>query len=185
MRVELGDFNALTLQENSIQVLLGLGAIHHVENLEGLWAQTRGALTEGGAVLAQEFVGPDRFQWTQAQLSACNHAMDTLVPDEHKPHHAKVERIPVADMIAADPSEAVRSSEILATCTDAGFTIDSYNSAGGALLQPIMMHQVDSYDPRDWQHNLVLARLFAREDELMAQGVLQDDFAMFVARPPA
>ena len=185
MRVELGNFNELDLPERSIQLLLGLGAIHHVENLEGLWSQARGALTSGGVVLAQEFVGPDRFQWTDAQLEACNEAMDTLVPEEHKPHHSKVERISVADMIAADPSEAVRSSQILATCKAAGFEIDSYNSAGGALLQPIMMYQVHTYDPRNWQHNQVLGNLFAKEDQLMAEGLLGDDFAMFVARPPA
>lgn len=184
-RVERADFNELDLDENSIQLLIGLGAIHHVENLEGLWAQARHALTPGGLVLAQEFIGPDRFQWTDAQIEACNHALDQLVGDEHKPHHHKVEPVPVAEMIAADPSEAVRSTEILPTCKDAGFAIDSYNSAGGALLQPILMYQVHTYEPRNWQHNQTLAKLFAEEDRLMAEGTLEDDFAMFVARPPA
>ncbi len=185
LQIEHGDFNELDLDENSCKIVIGLGAIHHVENLEGLWAQTRHALTPGGLVLAQEFVGPDRFQWTDAQIEHCNRALDELIGDEHKPHHHKVERVPVADMIAADPSEAVRSSEILSTCKDAGFRIDSYNSAGGALLQPILMYQVHTFEPRNWQHNQILASLFAEEDRLMAEGILEDDFAMFVASPPA
>ncbi len=185
LEIRVSDFNELELERDSIQVLLGLGAIHHVENLERLWSQARGALTSGGTVLAQEYIGPDRFQWTDAQIAACNDALDQLVGPEHKPHHHEVERIPVADMIAIDPSEAVRSTQILPTCTDAGFTIESYNSAGGALLQPVLMSQVATYEPQNWQHNQTLANLFAAEDRLMAEGVLTDDFAMFVARPPA
>lgn len=185
LRVEHGDFNQLELDENSTQVLLGLGAIHHVENLEGLWDQARRALTPGGTVLAQEYIGPDRFQWTDAQLAACDHALENLMGDEHKPHHRSAWRIPVDEMIAADPSEAVRSSQILPTCRAAGFVIESYNSAGGALLQPTLMYQVHTFEPTDWQHNRTLANLFAEEDRLMSEGVLVDDFAMFVARPPA
>jgi SAM-dependent methyltransferase len=183
LTVVKGDFNRLDLEPDSLQVLLGLGAIHHVENLEGLWEQGRRALRPGGSVLAQEFVGPDRFQWTDAQITACDHALATLVPDEHKVDHRRVERVPLETMISLDPSEAVRSSAILSTCAAAGFRIESYASAGGALLQPVLMYQVHTFEPRDWRHNLVLARLFAEEDRLMRDGVLNDDFAMFVAVP--
>lgn len=185
LQIGLGNFNELQLAPDSIQVLLGLGAIHHVENLENLWEQSRHALTTGGVVLAQEYVGPDRFQWTDTQIAACDHALATLVGEEHKTDHHQVQRTSVEDMIAADPSEAVRSSEILSTCTEAGFTIESYNSAGGALLQPVLMYQIHTFDPQNWQHNRTLANLFAEEDRLMAEGTLQDDFAMFVAQPPA
>jgi hypothetical protein len=86
-------------------------------------------------------------------------------------------------MLAADPSEAVRSSEILPTCKAGGFVVSGYASAGCALLQPVLMYQVHTFDPRNWEHNLVLATLFREEDRLMRAGVLGDDFAMFVAQP--
>jgi SAM-dependent methyltransferase len=184
LRIEHGDFNALDLPPRSVKVLLGLGAIHHVENLEGLWAAAATALTADGVVLAQEYVGPNRFQWTEPQFQACNRALATLVPEAHKVHHRTIARIPVEDLIAIDPSEAVRSAEILPTCRDAGWQIEGLVGAGGALLQPVLMYQVHTFDPADWEHNLVLARLFAEEDRLMRAEVIGDDFAMFVARPP-
>jgi SAM-dependent methyltransferase len=178
-----GDFNQLDLPADSMQILLGLGAIHHVENLEGMWQQARHALSPGGVVLAQEYVGPNRFQWTAAQIQAGDHALEHIVPEEHKVHHRTIGRPALEFMIEMDPSEAVRSAEIVPTCRAAGFTIDSLTSAGGALLQPVLMHQIHTFDPANWSHNLVLSRLFEAEDRLMSEGVLVDDFAMLVARP--
>ncbi len=182
LSVQHGDFNHLDLAADSVRILLGLGAIHHVENLEGMWEQARHALVPGGIVMAQEYVGPNRFQWTDAQIEACNHALDQIVPDEHKIHHRTVARPALEMMIATDPSEAVRSAEIVPTCREAGFTVDALTSAGGALLQPILMDQIHAFDPSNWSHNLVLSRLFEEEDRLMREGVLVDDFAMLVAR---
>lgn len=185
LRLDRGDFNQLDLEPDSLQLLLGLGAIHHVENLEGMWAQARRALKPGGLVMAQEYVGPSRFQWTAAQIEQGSAALRDLVPPAHQVHHSEVRRLPEQFWIDIDPSEAVRSAEILPTCRAAGFTIRSVTSAGGALLQPCLMNQIHTFDPQNWEHNLVLSRLFAREAELMAQGVLQDDFVMLVATPPA
>ena len=88
-------------------------------------------------------------------------------------------------LLAQDPSEAVRSHEILPTLRAAGFTISAYAGEGCALLQPVLMHQIQTFDPRDWEHNHRLMTLFREEDRLMRAGVLGDDFAMFVALPPA
>ena len=183
LKVSAGDFNHLDLPKQATKVLLGLGAIHHVENLEGMWDQARHTLVPGGVVLAQEYVGPNRFQWTDAQVAAGDRALANLVPRTHQTHHDHIERPSVEHLIATDPSEAVRSAEIVPTCRDAGFTIDALTSAGGALLQPVLMYQVHTFDPRNWSHNLVLSRLFEEEDRLMREGVLVDDFVMLVARP--
>jgi len=89
----------------------------------------------------------------------------------------------LATLVADDPSEAVRSHEILSTLRAAGFTVPAYAGAGCALLQPVLMHQIQTFEPRDWEHNFRLMSLFREEDRLMRAGVLGDDFAMFVAQP--
>ena len=52
---------------------------------------------------------------------------------------------------------------------------------GCSLVQPVLMHQIGTFDPKNWQHNLVLARLFAAEAALIGKGELGHDFALFVA----
>lgn len=184
IRFEEGDFNRLALEANSYDVVLGLGSIHHVEALEGFWGEVRRALRPGGLVLAQEYIGPDRMQWNEAQVREGSRVLASLVPDEHKVHHHDVRPVDLAMLIADDPSEAVRSSEILSTLKAAGFSVPGYAGGGCALLQPVLMHQIQTFDPKDWEHNHLLMTIFREEDRLMKAGVLGDDFAMFVAAPP-
>lgn len=184
LEVRVGNFNDLDLEPDTYALALGLGAIHHVEQLETFWDRVGACLKPGGVVVAQEFIGANRLQWTEAQLEHCARALRDIVPPRHKPHHDVVVRPSLETMLATDPSEAIRSAEILPTCRDAGWRIDGYCSGGGALLQPILMYQISTYDHRDWGHNLVLSQLFAEEDRLMREGVLTDDFAMWISIPP-
>jgi SAM-dependent methyltransferase len=181
LTIEQGDFNALRLEPGRFACVLGLGAIHHVEALEDFWEQCRLGLRPGGSVVAQEYVGPDRLQWTDAQVREGSRVLRDVVPPEHHAHHARVDRIPVEHMIATDPSEAVRSSAIVDTCRASGLDVTAVVGVGCSLVQPVLMHQIGTFDPANWQHNLVLARLFAEEDRLIREGVLGHDFAMLVA----
>lgn len=180
LTIENGDFNQLDVGEARFDIVLGLGAIHHVENLESFWQGAGRALKPGGVIIAQEYIGASRLQWSDTQLEACNRAMRELVPDELKPHHQECRRPDLEFMLRSDPSEAVRSAEIIPTAESEGFDVHGFCSGGSALLQPILMHQIAAYDPRNWEHNRVLSALFAEEDRLMREGVLGDDFAMFV-----
>jgi 2-polyprenyl-3-methyl-5-hydroxy-6-metoxy-1,4-benzoquinol methylase len=185
LELQVGDFNDLQLEPASYRAVLGLGAIHHVEALETFWRAVARGLCRDGCVIAQEYVGPNRMQWTATQIAEGNRVLRDLVPPYYCVHHTHVVPVPIETMIAADPSEAVRSEDLLPTCREAGFRMDGLVGAGCALLQPVLNEQIMAFDPRNWEDNLVLARLFRAEDELMQRGVLGDDFVGFVARPPA
>lgn len=180
LELAYGDFNALDLEPNSYDVILGLGAIHHVNALEQFWQQCRRALRPGGVIIAQEYVGPSRFQWTDTQLERANEALREIVPPDQQGDEPVVVRVSADEVAAIDPSEAVRSDEILATCRDSGLEITDYRGAGCGLIQPVLMDRVQRFDPRNWQHNHVLFELFAREDRLIREGAVGDHYAMFV-----
>ncbi len=183
LELRLGDFNHLDLEPRSFDIITALGSVHHVEALEQFWAVSRQALRPGGCILAQEYIGPNRLQWEPVQCAWGTRALREIVPTAHQVHHREVVPTPLEEMLALDPSEAVRSRDILSTCKAAGFEFAGYAGAGCALLQPVLMNQIHTFAPQDWQHNLVLSRLFAEEDRLMREGVLGDDFAMWVAVP--
>ncbi|MCU0866858.1 MAG: methyltransferase domain-containing protein [Planctomycetes bacterium] len=181
LTVEVGDANHLQLRQDRFACVLGLGAVHHLQNLENFWQQCRRGLRVGGSLIAEEYVGPSRFQWTEAQIHEGDRVLREIVPAEHQGHHTSIRRIPIESMLRADPSEAVRSAEILATCRASGLTVTAVVGVGCSLLQPVLMHQIASFDPRNWDHNLVLSRLFAEEQRLLRAGVLDHDFAILVA----
>ena len=72
--------------------------------------------------------------------------------------------------------------ELSSACEQAGFEIIVNMGAGCGLLHPVLLGQIDTYDPASWEHNWVLSSLFRDEARLMAEGVLDHVFAMFIAR---
>jgi SAM-dependent methyltransferase len=118
VRYSVADGNELTLEPGLYDVAFGVHSIHHIERLERVFEQVARSLRTGGLFFMNEFVGPTRFQWSDRQLEVVNGLLRAIpapfrrstVSGERK---EQVPRPSVAEMIAADPSEAVRSAEIL------------------------------------------------------------------------
>jgi SAM-dependent methyltransferase len=119
------DLNALNLPSSAFDLILCPMSLHHVENLERLFSQARTALRPGGLMVLNEYVGPDRFQWTEKQLRYAN-AMLRGIPKRYRsnlhpkqwrrwlePYRQHVRRRWRWRVIMEDPSEAARSSEIV------------------------------------------------------------------------
>ena len=72
IRYCVADLDTLWFEKGSLDAIFAHQAVHHVDNLESLYASVRAALRPGGIFHLHEFVGPSRFQWTDAQLAAVN-----------------------------------------------------------------------------------------------------------------
>lgn len=84
-------------------------------------------------------------------------------------------------VIAVDPSEAVRSSEILPVLRQY-FDIVEFKPLGGTILQFLLADIAGNFE-RDEAGARLLEMLFAVEDALMETGHLDSDFAYIVAAP--
>lgn len=180
VRVDSPDQPAL--ERGAYSIVTGQYSIHFLEDVERFWQACHDALHPGGTILAQEHIGPGRLRWTEAQVEAANHALDDLVPDAHKVHHRAVDTALTDELLRSEPLAAARSDELVTTCEQAGFEVVTNIGGGCALLHPVLVKQIDTYDPANWEHNHVLSRLFAEEARLMDEGVLGHSFAMFIAR---
>jgi SAM-dependent methyltransferase len=184
MTYRVADLERLTLSPNSIDAVFAHQSIHHVEGLERLFSQIRKALKLGGIFHLHEFVGPSRFQWTDAQLTPINEYLASLPPRLRRlpsgGPKALVQRPTVDAMIAADPTEAVRSSEILALL-HSYFRIIEQRQIGGALVHLALGDIAQNFDPEEPEGNGHLQRLFALEDRMMAEGVIGSDFVVVTA----
>lgn len=175
----------LDLDEGALAIVACVSSLHHHPAPARFWEWTRRVLGGGGVALVQEYVGPDRFRFPPQQVELANQALDRLVSERHKSHHRRLDERTLADFVAADPTEAVHSSQILESCRDAGFTLPGFAGGGCGLLLPVLAFQVFGYDASDWDDNYELSALFREEDRAMREGLLGDDYAMFVAAPPA
>lgn len=181
------DLNSIKLERAAYDVIFGISSIHHVRNLEHLFRQVRQALKPGGYFFLDEFIGPSRFQWTHAQLQAMNDELARLprelrrrISNRQKLKESVV-RETVEEVIASDPSEAVRSSEILPLLAQ-DFEVAETKGYGGAILHQLLYDIAGNFQEENAGSLAHLQRLFEIEDELTASGAITHDFAVIVAR---
>lgn len=187
VRYHVADLEDADFEPGSVDVVFAHSSVHHVEALEALFDAVKRALRPGGGFHLHEFVGATRFQWTDAQLRLGNELMDALperlrrLPDgSRKP---ALMRPTIEQMIAVDPSEAIRSADILPMMR-AHFTVIEERPLGGALLHNVLGDLTQNFRPGSAEDCAVLERMFAAEDAAMADGSIGTDFATVTALLP-
>lgn len=184
------DMNCLPIGDGPFQpaafdAVLGVSSVHHCAELECLYQRLGVLLRPGGFLFLDEYVGPDRFQWPDAQLRHLNrlagllptHMMSTLQGEYRSCFRAPS----VAEVIAVDPSEAVRSSDLL-SLLGAYFVDVMVRPYGGAILHLLLAHTAQNFvgeKAAPYLHSVMAA-----EDELYRSGQLQHHFACAIARRP-
>jgi SAM-dependent methyltransferase len=180
------DLNRDELEPGRYDFVVSAAGLHHVTNLEHCVHQLWRSLKPGGLLLMNEFVGPDRFQWTDEQLEEMNRLFVPL-PVE-KRHNLmtgvtseRIERRPLAYMIEADPSEAVRSSEIIGTVS-LFFEPFVVREFGGTVLHPMLEGIAGNFDMEDEKDRAVVRSLIEAEERLVSSGELPADFLILAGR---
>lgn len=187
LRYRVEDADALRLEPESYDVVFGVHSVHHIAALEHVFEQVSRALKPDGFLFLNEFVGPSRFQWTQRQLDVVNGLLRAL-PEDFEVSlvdgrtKRKVRRPTVAEVIATDPSEAVRSGEVLAVASTF-FDILEVRPYGGTVLQILLDDIAGNFSRPDDGGPELLAAICDLEWALIGSGHLDSDFAVVVARP--
>ena len=181
----VADLNNLRLPPERYDVVLAIMSLHHVEKLEALLEQVEGTLKPSGLLLTNEYVGPKRHQFTDLQLSVATELLEALPEFWRRDSEAgsiksRASRLSVAEWKATDPSEGVRSDEILPEIAKR-FEFERLDYGGG-ILHPMLeriVHNFDYNDPKD----VAAIRLVASfESILMRLGVLPSDFTLIAAQ---
>jgi SAM-dependent methyltransferase len=181
------DMNRLVLDEAPFDVVLGSAAVHHCANLEALFGAVERLLVGDGWLYLNEYVGPNRFQWTDRQVHYANHLLSLLPDDLVRTLSGELRRgfrrIGPEEVAAHDPSEAVRSADI-ANAVAERFDVIERRGYGGALLHLVLAQIAQNFaDPSPLSRPAIyLDRLIAAEDRLRRSGYLADDFAVILAQ---
>jgi len=157
------------------------GALHHVSRLDFLLEQVARALSPDGYLYVNDYVGPARFQWSDAQMRLADELLDML-PTRFKAK-AKVVRCDAAALATADPSEAAFSNFIVET-VQAHFEIVHRVDRGGTLLAPIFGS--GCIDPSTMESAEGLAAidgLCRREHELICESIIPANHVVLIGRP--
>lgn len=167
-------------------VAFAAATLHHINHLGLVAEKLHSKLKPGGLLFVVEFVGPSRFQWESRQLALVTDIYSFL-PWRYRMHWQSAGTVPyplrpeVCAMVKADPSEAVRASEIEAALEPYFETVES-RPAGGALLNPLLSGIVENFDEDRRLDKAFIEQAGRLEDALMAGGSIRSDFKMLVCR---
>lgn len=180
------DFLCLDLENDrfdtdGVDLVIGHQSIHHVSNLEALFEQLDQIMRPGAILHLHEYIGPNRFQWTDLQLEEANRWLK-YIPSEYKitlsgEQVQEIQRPTIERMIEIDPSEAVRSQDIVAT-TRARFDLIERIDLGGTLTMPALAGIAQNFDYTNETDMFWLEKLIKQEDILIKNNILQSNFAI-------
>lgn len=167
----------------SFDAVLGISSVHHCADLEHLYTSISVLLKPAGWVFLDEYVGADRFQFATHHVRFMNQLLDLLPERLRTTYDGRVKgnlwRPSVEEVVAVDPSEAVRSSEVL-PLLGKYFNIVEHRPYGGAVLRVLLSDIAQNFAGSDQEH--YLHSLLEAEEDLFRAGRLQRDLACVIAR---
>jgi ubiquinone/menaquinone biosynthesis C-methylase UbiE len=184
----VANLNELKLSENMYDVVFASSSVHHIANLENLFATVETCLKPNGLFILLEYVGASQFQLTDKAVRIINELLDVLpttcrerssLPGEYV---TRFERSTLEHMNAADPSEAIRSAEILPLLSQT-FTILEKKDYGGTINHMLLWDIVQNFGDGSPERAGMLNLLLYLEMLLVKEKVITSDFCLVVAAP--
>ena len=185
LHYRVANLNELQFDEGIYDAVFASQSVHHIAALEHYMAQVRRALKPGGLFVINEFVGPNQFQWTDAQLAHAQRLSDSI-PEHYRQLirepgvKQQIIRLSVEQMNAVDPTEAIRSRDIIPLLSEY-FEIIERRDFGGTLLHLVLDNIAGNLEEDD-EGRAILRHLIAEEKRLLDSGELESDFTLLVAR---
>jgi SAM-dependent methyltransferase len=185
IRFQQGDLSTFEPPE-PLGAVISRSFLHRQGDLDAAIDRIGAILAPGGLVFVDEFVGPARFQWTDAQLHAINRLLarlsDELLVDlsaRDGRHKRSVERPNVDAAAAANPHDAVCSDRIVAAL-DARLQRVEVSLYGGAIY-----HQLFTRIMGNFTSQPELVSVLMECDALLTDaGVVASDYVWGVWRKP-
>jgi len=170
--------------DGQFDLVIARDVLHHIARLAALCEALGQILRPNSLLYVDEYVGPARFQWTDKQLEVIARLLDRLSPslvadlvEPARGSRRHAQRPDVEDMIAADPSESVRSNEI-AGILCARFDLLERRAYGGAVFHQLFNRIMGNFAGQD-----DLVRTLVEIDFLLCdEGVLETNYEWTVYR---
>ncbi len=160
-RFRRADLNVRELPAQAYDVIWSSGCLHHLANLEHVFAQVARALRPGGLFAIRDYVGERRMRYDPARLARVN-ALLATVPARYR----RTDVLTPPPLHALSPFCGVRSDAIV-PLAEARFEV-VHKGVAGALFP---LYLAVDFEALEREAPEVLERLRAAEAEAQAAGV--------------
>lgn len=169
-------------------VVFAFMALHHFMHLEDALDGLKKRLKPGGLLIANEFIGPYRFQWTDKQLDIANRLLACFPVEmtrnlrEPGKFKRKIERPSIAYMKKHMAFESVCTDRIVPALKER-FDVIEYKPYGGTILQNLFEAIMGNFDEEFNREHAIMVRMAAVcEEVLLDNGGLEHDHVYIVCK---
>lgn len=159
-------------------------SLHHFFPIEKAVKKIKRLLKTSGLLLVNEYVGPNRFQWTNEQLLETNNLLN-IIPGNYRTFFnsrlakKRIYRPGIIRMILNDLSEAAESEQILPVLSNHLSLIEK-KDYGGTILHPLFHGIAHNFLNSDKETLDLLQKCFDYEDQLLDAKKIKSDFIFAV-----
>lgn len=182
----IADLDSPQLPVAKYDVAIAGQSVHHVTNLEALVQALHRSMKPTGYLILNEYVGPSRYQWTDKTDRLMNDLLQILPPEKRRKQDGTLKEAVVRPLpehvIAVDPSESVRSADILPVFSQ-WFETDYHANFGGTLLQHLLSEIVANFHEDDSRDRAIIDLLVHYEATLIEEGIIESDFVFAIMKP--
>lgn len=168
------DVNQMQLVPNAYDLVFFHSSLHHFLDLKQLMGVfIPHALKADGLLLLNDYWGPDRLQWSKAQIQTINHLLPKIPKEKRIRFQSKQVKSSVSGpgwwrMRLSDPSEAAESSQIKSLLRQ-HYEVLEEKSVGGNLLMPLLKDIAHHFVAETPENKAILDALFKAEDHFLKQ----------------
>lgn len=186
IKYHVGNIEDIIYPDAKYDIVIFDHSLHHFSSIDSLLQHVHNALKPNGFLIANEFVGPSRFQWTKIQIDVANGLL-SIFPSRYKTRwdsnmcREKLWRPSKLAMWISDPSEAIESSKIV-PLIHKHFKVIEQKGYGGSILHLVFSGIAHHFINPDDIAQKLLDIAFAVEDILLHEKEIDHDFAFIVAK---
>jgi len=178
------DLNNPNLPVGRYDVGIFFHSLHHVERVDECLAAAKESLKDDGLLLVVDFVGATQHQWTDQQLAIAQGLLQALpkryrVVGKRQQVKSKLRRPSIREVVRADPSEAIRSEDLLPALR-AQFNELELKSLGGTILNHVFGGIAGNFDEEREEDRRLIRILQDMEQWFEEAGYLPPDFVFGV-----
>lgn len=172
------DANTIDFEPQSFDLIVNVGALHHVQYLDRLCRILCRALKADGLLVGYDYVGPSRNQYSRRHWRLIEKTNQSLPPFLRKdtltyPH--------LPTMVATDPTEAIHSDLELAVL-DRYFSTLERHDLGGGLAYEVLSHNDKLQTAPAEELEPELQKLLELDRSLTESGRIPTLFSYYVLR---
>jgi 2-polyprenyl-3-methyl-5-hydroxy-6-metoxy-1,4-benzoquinol methylase len=161
---------------------------HHILKLDHFFSELNRIIEKKGIIVLNEYIGPNRF-WHNDKTTALINKILNSISDEYKYNHLTQDgtlrteyiRTPLSHFLAHDPSEAIRSEEIM-KFLEKKFRVIENRPYGGQINHMLLTGIIENFKDT-YSDKTILNLLTVFEEILEDADVINTDFTFVVARP--